>query len=222
MVIDNFYDNPDEVFNSIHDGGYQSAYEGQDKFDSQIGFRKKYKNAENDESSNIDDKWLTSKLVYKPDWIRKKFEDIVKQKICKNHWYETGSEWNGRLLVKKENADSDFIFHNHNNIDRGIWDSNDVGRGWAAVVFLNKNNPPEQGFFTARPDNILNPEFDNDLFLKKGKYKIDMNINNVYNRCVITDGELFHAGALGCGDDINSARIVQTFFMRLENEDTTS
>ena len=106
------------------------------------------------------------------------------------------------------------MFHNHNNDSRGIHDSNDVCRGWAAVVFLNKNNPPEQGFFTARPHNVSNPEFQNDLFLKTGKYDIDANISNVYNRCVITDGELFHTGALGCGNDIESARIVQTFFMR--------
>ena len=43
-------------------------------------------------------------------------------------------------------------------------------------------------------------------------------IGNVYNRCVLIRGNIFHSGTDGSGDIIEEGRIIQTFFFKLKGE----
>jgi len=196
IVVDNFYEDPDSIFDDLFSGGFHHAYP---PLDESIGYQ-----------SSSRDQWYASSHTEKSDWIRHKFENIINKKIDKPFW-DTNIHWNGRFLVKLK--DAGMSFHCHDNESRGLTDGNDVGPdGWSAVIFMNKKTPIEQGFFTAITDEKNIPL--NSIFLNPDDVVYDSIIGNVYNRCVLFRGNIFHTGAGGMGDKIENARIVQGFFFK--------
>ena len=196
IVIDNFYENPDSIFDNLFDMGFDRAYS---PVNSDIGYQKRGR-----------DQWFASKGTDKSDWIREKFEKIINKKIDKPFW-DSNVYWNGRLLVKLENAG--MSFHCHDNKSRGLHDGNDVGPdGWSAVIFMNKKNPLDQGFVTGIVDD--EKSLKDSIFVNPFDVTYDISIGNVYNRCVLFRGNIFHSGADGIGDDIENARIIQGFFFK--------
>tara|TARA_Y100000593_G_C4306942_1_gene336237 strand:- start:1620 stop:2273 length:654 start_codon:yes stop_codon:yes gene_type:complete len=207
IVVDNFYDNPDELVDMVHEDGFINAY------------NENYQNQFPNSS-----KWFTSKYRYLHDKIKERFEKIIGETIDYQSWKNIN--WNGRFLVKREGAGSSF--HNHSNEISGRGsdslgikgDGNEVGNnGWSSIIFLNKEIPIKQGFMTVKPTEpkkfIKNPDGSNSLFLEHPYYINDIKVGNIYNRCVLFRGNLFHSGANGVGKAFKDARIVQGFFFRI-------
>tara|TARA_Y100001938_G_scaffold79364_1_gene109608 strand:+ start:410 stop:1030 length:621 start_codon:yes stop_codon:yes gene_type:complete len=196
IVVDNFYENPDSIFDNLFNSGFHRAYP---PIDSTVGYQNRNR-----------DQWFASNNTDKSDWIREKFENIISKKIDKPFW-DSSIHWNGRFLVKLENAG--MHFHCHDNNSRGLEDGNDVGPdGWSAVIFMNKKNPIDQGFFTALVDKKNIPS--DSIFLNPDHVIYDSVIGNVYNRCVLFRGNIFHTGAGGMGNEIEDGRIIQGFFFK--------
>ena len=208
LIIDKFYDDPDSVVKNIIDGGFELGYS--------IGYNNRKSGS---------DRWLISNKKYKDEFIRIRFEEILNKQIDKLCWDSDNINQHGRFICKL--SSTGIHFHNHDNISRGYKDDNDVGYdGWTAIVFMNKKNPTEQGLWTVIPDDINNIKFrtndinkyPDNLMLDKDYCKKDTFIGNVYNRCVLIRGNIFHSGTDGCGDIIEEGRIIQTFFFKLKGE----
>ena len=230
IIVDNFYNNPDEIVDSIHSRGtYEQAYASSDEVN-----KKMIKLAANNHETvrNIDyvdggrDQWQSSTASYKEPWVRKKFEKIIGKKINKEHFHNGPTIWNGRLLAKLKG--SDVSFHNHDNKRRGILhDNNDVGpNGWSAVVFLNKKIPIKYGFMTGQIKDDVKYTMDkftpyitkDSIFLREEVVLKDSFIGNVYNRAVLFRGNVFHTGTEGLGEKIEDSRIIQGFFFKEKQE----
>ena len=221
MIVDNFYENPDSITNKMFSGGFGHAYP---PLDDHVGYTKKYR-----------DQWYISRIALRDEWILEKFEKLIDSKIDKNFWHN-GVQWNGRFLSKFN--DADVSFHNHDNKSRGLEDGNDVGAdGWSAIVFMNPKNPIDQGFTTVHiddkdipMDSIFLQDFDyssGDVYANyqldddatrqaqtQSSFQYDSYIGNIYNRCVLFRGNIFHSGAGGIGDTIEDSRIIHGFFFK--------
>jgi len=229
IIVDNFYNNPEEIVNSIHSRGtYEQAYPSSDEVNEKL---RRIANNDSKPVRNIDyvdagrDQWQSSTASFKPPWVRKKFEKIIGKKIDKEHFHNVPA-WNGKLLAKLEGSDSSF--HNHDNKRRGILtDNNDVGpNGWSAIIFLNRKTPIKYGFMTAQIKDDVKYTMDNftpyitkdSIFLRKETVVQDSFIGNVYNRAVIFRGNVFHTGTPGLGECVEDARIIQGFFFKEKQE----
>ena len=204
IIVDNFYDNPDEIRNIALDTTYYQPYL-------------------NDGTHG----WYTSNYSYRPLYVREKFENIINSKIDIDHW-KSGTNYNGKFHVKMENVGIGFHDHVEDN------NFNAVGvDGWTAVLFLGKNIPITQNIQTVIPitdpplmrgegfpyDPYLGPYNSEKLksksiFLQEGYFKSDLAIGNIYNRLVLMRGNIWHSGASGFGDSIENGRMIQTFFFK--------
>ena len=222
LVVDDFYDNPDEVRDGALKNEWQKAHRSVEK-------------------------WYSTQLSYKPDEVIKKFSDILNLDIDRNHW-ETGTNWNGKFQVKL--AGCGIGYHDHvydygfNPVGKDGWGciiflspniSYDQGLLTAKPKDTDHSCP--RTYAAVCTCDVKNPKMrnENDIFLHdspgfcKGRncdinhdyYKHDTYISNVYNRAVFFRGDVWHSGTTGIGDSIKTGRMIQTFFIRGKSERNT-
>lgn len=122
-------------------------------------------------------------------------------------------------------------FHIHQADDTLVYHSDQLK--WAAVIYLTPDAPPEcgtalwkskvnglRGYPTAEDikknpgksiEQLINEAYQNNV-VDRSKWELVDQVGNVYNRCIIWQGELPHsvAGAFGHNDE--TGRLVQLFF----------
>jgi hypothetical protein len=148
------------------------------------------------------------------DGLREKFEEIIGEKIS-DHTHD-GYGWNdiginGRFQSCK--AGTPMVFHC------------DTQR-WAGVLFLTPDAPPQSGtsFYRNKKSKVFHNSqvdwtvgengnaFNGKTFLDPTPYERIDTVGNVFNRLVIFDGGLIHAGNDYFGWDLESSRLFQIFF----------
>ena len=234
VIIDNFYDNPDEVREFALKQEYYNPYPTK--------------------------LWNSSVGVWKPQYVIDRFKEALQVNVDMGGWesnptpglppgsqhlnWKTGkAEYTGRFHVKYANCGMGY--HDH-WVDNNF---NGVGKdGWGCVVFLNPDIiGQETGVFTTIPKSghaydyeIDSPPekkpkmrdgewpYSGEVFMDdfpdycKGadctinhKYYLhDLTVGNVYNRAIAFRGNIWHSGGPGYGDSIENGRMIQTFFFK--------
>lgn len=199
-MIDNFYSSPENIIYNVIKSGFTHAYKPLDgESYTSVGR----------------DRWFRSNGLYKPTKVRKKFEKIIGNSINIKFW-DDGVFWNGRFLCKLEG--SSVSYHSHDNEIKNKRDGNDVGKdGWSAIIFLNKKAPIDKGYEVVKPVEPIKYATLNDkesIFLENDNWVNDISIGNVFNRCILSRGDMYHSGTSGFGDKFSNCRMIQTFFFK--------
>lgn len=176
FVVDDFYANPDEIrhfaLNHV-------------EYDEDIRFYK----------------GMRSRQVFRPDWIKEAFENIIGQHIVRWDDYD----YNGVFqIVSSENPQ---VIHY------------DVQR-WAAMIYLTPNAPISSGTRTHR--SLINgcrhrhqagaDEALGGMFYDMTRFEICDNVGNIYNRLVIMDAEAIHSAGFYFGNSMYNGRLTHLFF----------
>ena len=176
FVVDDFYANPDEIRNFALN---QVEYEEDIRF---------YKG-------------MRSKQVYRPDWIKQAFEDIIGQTIVRWDDYN----YNGVFqIVSSENPQ---VIHY------------DVQK-WAAIIYLTPNAPIESGTRTHRSringarhrNHAGADEALGGMFYDMTRFDVCDSVGNIYNRLIIMDAEAIHSAGSYFGNSMYNGRLTHLFF----------
>jgi hypothetical protein len=167
-VVDNFYHDPDEV----RARALKAPYKGESAF---------YKGHR-------------SLTVYKSDFLKKAFEDIIGKKI---------TEWdygmNGRFQYTT--AEDRLVYHQD-------------GQMYGGIIYLNPKAPYRCGTTFLASDNdhpYRGGNFD------KTKFDVVDMVGNVYNRLLIFEGcKTIHAASEYFGTGLEDSRLIHLFFFDSE------
>jgi hypothetical protein len=98
----------------------------------------------------------------------------------------------------------------HNHVT-DIWNS--VGRdGWAGLIYLSPDAPLDAGLKLWQNRERSR---DYDWMTPPENWEQVDALGNVFNRLVLTRGNLPHSGATGWGRGLHDGRLFQTFFFRV-------
>lgn len=174
VIIENFYENPDEVRElalSLDYNGNSDWYKGK-----------------------------RSSEKYFPPGIKEKFEKAL------------GTE------IKNIDVGASGLFQITTSEDPQVYHYDE--QKWAAVVFLTPNAPIESGTrihasnttsaLTKRDDGI-NDAFPTGFF-DSTNFPVISSAGNIYNRCIIFDGQSIHSAGPYFGNTDETGRLVHLFF----------
>jgi glycosyltransferase involved in cell wall biosynthesis len=175
FVVDNFYSDPDSVRN----------------YALGLDFAK-------------DLRWykgLRTTTAYRPDQIKKAFEEIIGQSIT--NWEEHG--FNG--VFQLTTAEDPQVYH---------YDS----QKWAAMIYLTPNAPIHSG--TRLHKSLITGARNADEegadgaftygFYDSTKFDVVDDMGNIYNRCVIMDARNIHSAGPYFGQNLQNGRLIHLFF----------
>jgi len=175
FVVDNFYDDPDRIRNYA-----LSSVE----FESDIRWYK----------------GLRSKDTYRPDSIKRAFENIIGERI--NLWDDG---YNGCFQITTSNDPQ--VYH---------YDQ----QRWAGMIYLTPDAPLESGTRSHKSKitglrHSTQEGIDNSFsygFYDSTKFDIVDNIGNIYNRLLIMDARAIHSAGPYFGRDEQNGRLTHLFF----------
>lgn len=123
--------------------------------------------------------------------------------------YERSCLWNCCFHVKPL-TDQRLGEGVHNHVT-DIWNS--VGEdGWTGLVYLSPDAPVDGGLKLWRNHD---PARKFDWMTPGENWERVDDLGNVFNRLILTRGDVPHSGAAGWGDGIESGRLFQTFFFQI-------
>jgi hypothetical protein len=123
----------------------------------------------------------------------------------------TTALWNCCFHVKPKN-DQPFGEGVHNHVTDS-WNS--VGQnGWSGLIYLNRDAPLRGGLRTWRN---IDPRRSYDWMTAPENWQLIDDYANIFNRLILTRGDIPHSGAQGWGQTIESGRCFQTFFVKTVN-----
>lgn len=218
VIVDGFYDNPDEIRAHALQRKFFQYYP---PLDTQVpsGLIR----AEADRTPSWSSTALRAymgTIVKRPEFgyrfnppsLRRKLARLLRESIDADMWEELGDWWNGafHLINKNWIAERDSSVHHHYK------DGDVFPRGWSGVVYLTPDAPEWSGTtiwlhresgrcvaplgvqFYAGPD--VTDHYDLAFF-----------IQNRYNRLVLFRENVLHRAESGFGSDLD-ARLTQTLF----------
>jgi hypothetical protein len=98
----------------------------------------------------------------------------------------------------------------HNHVT-DIWNS--VGEnGWAGLIYLSLNAQLDGGLKLWRNRN---PARNYDWMTPRDNWEQVDDFGNVFNRLILTRGNVPHSGAAGWGTNLEDGRFYQTFFFKV-------
>lgn len=191
VCVDNFYDNPDAVREFALRQDFQ--------------FHKEYH------------KGKRTDIVYRPESLKKRFEEIIGKKITS--WDKYGV--NG--CFQYCTAEDPIVYH---------YDS----QNYAGVIYLTPDAPPEAGttFFRSKANKLtkifdspqaeatgrsfdeLHAETFKTGFYDSTQFDVVDVVGNVYNRLVVWDALTLHAATKYFGTDLHNSRLFHLFFFDVE------
>lgn len=221
IIVNDFYKNPDEVIRYARSLKYYSPWDNNGVGSSKkedieratrlVSFFKKAKDCPFKSSQNL---------------IRT-FENIIGEKIDMEHWNADFPEnpsdgsflgvmkdvhvpktarWNATFQVKYNHGSA---IHTHSDKVRDYW--NDVGEnGWVGLIYLARNAPRNAGLTTYSNRFGNNKEWGTSL----DRWQLLDDYANIFNRLILTRGDIPHTGGDGFGDNFENARLFQTFFFK--------
>jgi hypothetical protein len=116
--------------------------------------------------------------------------------------------WNCSFHVKPANRQMPGEgVHNH-VVD--VWNS--VGEhGWSGLIYLNPDAPRRGGLMTWQNRD---PNKQLDWMTPSENWEMMDDFGNLFNRLILTRGNIPHSGAAGWGSDPRDGRLYQTFFFK--------
>lgn len=182
VVVDDFYENPDEVR----------------EFALSCDFKE---HPQNHKGKRTDE-------CYRFPGLKERFEEIIGTKI--KNWEFFGT--NGCFQVCLSGDIS--VFHHD-------------AQKFAGVLFLTKNSPPQSGtsFYRSKHTHKMkvsdeeHEEVFKNGFLDPTEFELVDCVGNLYNRLVLFDAKLIHAGNNYFGNSKENGRLFQLFFFDLEDEE---
>ena len=106
--------------------------------------------------------------------------------------------------------------------DTPTWVHADTATDWSCLVYLHPDPAPNSGTSFYKHKETGSRIFDDNGVAIEGdgsnydKWTREDVISNVYNRAIIFNGDLWHAADDYFGEDLESARLFQTFFFNEE------
>jgi len=225
-IIDNWYDNPDEIRKDAIERLIKYPEKGQEKIKGSgltayPGYRTRVP--------------LSNLLLNKP-----KFENILGKKIDSKRWiYTQTCDFSDSTEVidydlsdfKIKIKDSDIVFCHTNTVSNGsyqycpegshTWVHTDKRSGYAAVIYLHPDPPPrcgtglykhkETGKTTEKPQE----EYPLEEILDFKYWEELVYVENVYNRCILYKSDQFHTATGYFGTTPEDSRLTQVFFFHL-------
>jgi len=248
VVFDNWYDNPDEVreyaLSRISDSDNDKILSGvrsdkeEDEYDYYPGVRTNtslqnllfnLEKIEDKLDCNIDrSKWIVERFCDTSDLSLFSFDFVKGLMVVKEfpdiqvNVLNTGLAANGAFQFVPKGTKT--------------WNHFDDKTTYAAVVYLTPNPPERTGtsFFKRKKTDstsfkyVDNPQggiIAEDPWIEKEE-SIDPNaweevntVENVYNRCIIYPGKLFHAATGFFGETNKDCRLTQVFFFNTNDEE---
>lgn len=199
IVIDNFYNDPDEV----RDFALRQNY-------IQYG-RTWYSTALEIRENVLKGKGIR---LATPE-IKGRLCDIIKSDIDDESWETSGDGWNGAFHLKFE----DYLPWSYSSIHNHAGRPEDVITGWSGLVFLDPNAPKNHGTTIWREKETGKCFSNTSVYsYNLDQFELIYSAENIYNRLILFYANVFHMGAEGYGHMPRSARLFQTFFFNAQTK----
>jgi hypothetical protein len=223
-IVDNWYENPDEIRNLALSNFKAEEYPGlSDKNGDFPGFYPGFRCRTTIENS-----------VYN----LKKFQSIFNNRIKESEWIHTCSVecddpslWEFDFLTSKPklkehnlqvNLHAPFSSNGcfqYIPKDSKTWIHSDQGNKWAAVIYLHPDPPKETGtgfYKRKKTEQIFHGLYEEDVSAKESldenNWELHDYVENVYNRCIIYEGKHYHTASKFFGESVENSRLTQVFF----------
>jgi hypothetical protein len=227
IVIDNWYENPDEIREMALSNFRERCLDGDlgDGYVRLFPGNRTFTNVDNLNDNLVKFEKTLNKKINQKRWV---FNNAVNISVC--DFPETcvyDFEENGFRLKEtgqyinieaKSNGEFQYITEECTS-----WVHRDVGNMIAAVVYLTPNPPVHSGTGMYEHKKTKQRRFNSETTkLTREEYFVEDDwflieeIENVYNRCIIWDPQKFHKCVGTFGTDVNNSRLTQVFFFDLE------
>lgn len=227
IVVDNWYENPDEIremalsnFREKIEPG-NDGYPGSRTFTSVSNLTENLVKLEKVLGKKINEKrWIYNKAI---NLDMSDFAGICTFDVQENCFRlaETGQHINTEPMDNGQ-----FQYLTKENVP---WIHADlawfrpVNADLAAIIYLTPNPDPHSGTGMYEHKKTKQRRFDLETtklteedYFSDDKWSLVEEIENVYNRCVIWDSQRFHKCIGTFGTDFNNSRLSQVFFFNLE------
>lgn len=224
-IIDNWYNNPDQVREFALDKFSDFSSSGKEKL-QENGY-------------SVYPGYRTKSSIKNLVENRKKIEEYSGLKVDPKKWvFAASSDYqeNNHLLVfdfqemSMKIRDTDLSLNMEGTLSNGcfqycdensdMWIHADIRNQYAAVVYLTPD--PEEGsgtgFFKYKENNIDRATIDGSFVFPKSEaenfdnWELVEYAENVYNRCIIFDAKKFHSATKYFGTEPKNSRLIQVFF----------
>ena len=215
-VIDDFYDNPDDVRNmavSAKWWPFPIRYlEGRPNW-----YISMERNTEAFPGGKCSFKRGT---VYRTDWHKDLFNDFLGEydDEVDDDWDTiAGSCWNGAFHYRTHEAQPMMIHPDtYPETSKHYGESHYPGYGYTCVIYLNPNSPKTAGTSVwldreTGKTYSLESEYHWEYENPKRWKKIAM-VENIYNRAVFFRSDIYHRGEAGHGEDEHDSRLLHILF----------
>lgn len=219
MVVDDFYDDPDNIRKFALGLEYVPYLNYPDRFG--CNYRKPG-------VLGAQPFWFCSALEIRPNplrgrgtrladaTIRERLAGLVKAEVDEQTWPISGDGWNGAFHYKIRGSMPFATSMIHNHVGRDT----DVIDGWSGIVYLTPDTTAagrgKSGTSIWRDrrtgrcystDSVYNSRFED--------YELAHVVENRYNRLVLLRASVLHMGEEGFGTRRDNARLFQTFFFNV-------
>ena len=226
IIIEDFYENPDEV--------------------REFALKSKWLNAKESYGAHVDEHWAstTPSEKYITEENISNFEKILNIKIDMDHFFADhkfgGSGWNAIFHVKMESPDyCQKGIHQHvTDLLNSPRKPDSSNLGYSAIVNLTPNHLSLKDNGQDIWKSTMGLEWHNSMELvgedwpmtaicvdkessaptktADEQWELLMRLQYRYNTALIAPADVWHAGSNGWGDSIDNGRMIQTFFFREE------
>ena len=103
------------------------------------------------------------------------------------------------------------------------WVHVDHHNDWAGIIYLTPNAPPSggTGFFKSKIDGTYFSDsyyFPDYVYSDMNRWEMTYSVSNVYNRLILFRANQWHTSLDYFGDDMNTGRLTQVFFIKMEKK----
>jgi hypothetical protein len=154
-------------------------------------------------------KTARTKIPHPSPWCKEEFEGLLRLKIPNFAKYQSNGVFN--LAIGGDQV----VYHSDE-------------QQWAGCIYLTPNAPPESGtcLYRSKENKLRKPNGPKDVPIMYGdkgtnlldptKWELVDHIGNIYNRLVLWQGQLVHAGVNYFGHNLQTGRLSQLFFFDAE------
>jgi len=232
-IIDNWYENPDEIREFAINALKKKCIDGEKhkKIGCRHGFYPGFRTKTN----------LKNCI-----WNLKKFESILGDPVDRTKWIHEISvdimnsttlgpegsfcndvEFDFKYMSPKIKGEEDLLVNVGSPISNcsfqyipdgsNTWVHADPNTTMAGVIYLNPNPPKGTGtgFYRRKSNNSVYSDgtiIPDDELLNPDSWEMYDYIENVYNRCIIYEGKYYHTAIKFFGSTVEDSRLTQVFF----------